>query len=320
MATTEPAFDRIRDIVHARTGIVLHPRRRRRIEQRLAAILHTSGIDSLHELAGRLLDDPQCPLHDRIVEAATNHETSFFRDPRLFAALRRRIIPDLLNARQHNRSISIWCAGCSTGQEPYSVAMTLLDAVPRPAEWYCASCRRRPVRVGARHYVASARRGLPALSWTATSRRGDGWTVRPHLRDMVEFRALNLAGPWGDLPMDLILLRWCSSASTPYRRACSRAFATLHPAATSSWAARRELRDSAMVSHGPRSTAATSTARRGSAARQGSAADMRPAPHNARAASPVGTAAGGPHIARAHARRSCVVHKALVRDYGVKKR
>lgn len=215
MATTEPAFDRIRDIVHARTGIVLHPRRRRRIEQRLAAILHTSGIDSLHELAGRLLDDPQCPLHDRIVEAATNHETSFFRDPRLFAALRRRIIPDLLNARQHNRSISIWCAGCSTGQEPYSVAMTLLDAVPRPAEWslriLATDIAPDALRqAGAGHYVASqARRGLPApLLDRHFTPRHDGWTVRPHLRDMVEFRALNLAGPWGDLPpMDLILLR-----------------------------------------------------------------------------------------------------------------
>jgi chemotaxis protein methyltransferase CheR len=197
-----------------RSGLHLTPDKGYLLESRLARLLRERRIDSLARLAERLRAGGDVLLERAVVEAMMTHETFFFRDPRSFDLLRDRILPALMAARAREKRLSIWCAACSAGQEPYSVAM-MLDAIPALADWsvrILATDLSTAVIERARAGVYSqfeVQRGLPVrLLLRYFRQRPDGWEIEPRLRDRIEFRPFNLlrdAAPFG--VFDIVMCR-----------------------------------------------------------------------------------------------------------------
>lgn len=145
----------------------------------------------------------------------TTNETLFFRDQHPFDALRSHMLPALVRARGKERRLRIWCAAASTGQEPYSVAITLRENFPELADWdvkllatdlNCAVLAR--ARSG-RYSTLEVKRGLPASLLLKYFRaQGDEWQLKDEVRRMVQFSELNLLDAWGTLgPLDIVLMR-----------------------------------------------------------------------------------------------------------------
>lgn len=145
----------------------------------------------------------------------TTNETSFFRDIHPFAALERHLLPELITRRSAQRRLSIWSAACSSGQEPYTVAMILADRFAQLRDWDVrilatdiSTEMLERARTG-RYSQLEMNRGLPAVRLVRHfTRAGTGWEASAALRAAVEFRQLNLVEPWPAMAsMDVVLLR-----------------------------------------------------------------------------------------------------------------
>ncbi len=208
-------FDFVRDLLRQHTAIALDADKQYLVEARLAPIARRLRLRSVAELIGRLRAGPGDDLRTKVVEALATAETSFFRDLHPFEALRDVVIPDLMDRRRSERRLNVWCAGCASGQEPYSLAILLQEHFPELAGWtvsLLASDFSRDVLARARQGLynqVEIHRGLPAhLRAKYFHAHGAGWQLRAEVRDRVEFRQINLARPWPALPpMDLVLLR-----------------------------------------------------------------------------------------------------------------
>jgi chemotaxis protein methyltransferase CheR len=130
MAMVDGDFDCIRDLVHDQSALTLEAGKEYLVESRHEPLARRQGFPSYQQLVARLRIGPFGDLHRKAVEAMTNNETSFFRDARVFGMLTKSILPTLLAERSAERSLTIWCAACSTGQEPYSVAMLIREQFP----------------------------------------------------------------------------------------------------------------------------------------------------------------------------------------------
>jgi chemotaxis protein methyltransferase CheR len=122
-------------LLEARTGQQLTMSRRWRIETALASLLRDRGIASLDELITILVMGREPGLSNQVVEALLNNETYFFRDRAPFDLLARHALPTLAKRRESCRNIRIWSAGCSTGQEAYSLAMLFAESQPAWRDW-----------------------------------------------------------------------------------------------------------------------------------------------------------------------------------------
>ena len=159
--------------------------------------------------------EPNTGLHRVAVEAMTTNETSFFRDVTPFEALKKEVIPQLIARRAAEKTLSIWCAASSTGQEPYSLAMLLREHFPVLNSWklyLMASDISTEVLARARQGKFSqleVNRGLPASMLVKYfHREGLEWQISDQLRRQIEFREINLAKEWPYIPMlDLVLMR-----------------------------------------------------------------------------------------------------------------
>jgi chemotaxis protein methyltransferase CheR len=213
ISTTE--FNFIRNLVRERSAIVLEPGKEYLVESRLASVARGEGYACLEHFLAELRSKPTQRMHRQVVEAMTTNETSFFRDVHPFDALRQAVVPELLQRRAAERRLTIWCAACSSGQEPYSIAMTLRDHCPGLAGWtvrivatdLSAEMLERGRR--GRYGQVEMNRGLPAPMLVKHFKKdGLEWEISDELRRMVEFRELNLAESWPALPApDVVFLR-----------------------------------------------------------------------------------------------------------------
>ena len=119
-------------LLEAKTGQQLTMSRRWRIETALSALLRERGISTLDELITILVMGREPSLAEKVVEALLNNETYFFRDRAPFDLLERYALPELAKRRSESRRLRIWSAGCSTGQEVYSLAMLFAE---NPKQW-----------------------------------------------------------------------------------------------------------------------------------------------------------------------------------------
>ena len=206
----------LRDLVHRRAAIVLDPRKTQLIESRLAPVARMEGLSSVDALVERLRSERDGRLADQVVDAMTTNETTFFRDVHPWSALEHHILPDLIERRASQRSLTVWSAACSTGQEPYSLAMLLASRFPSLLKnWrvrIVGTDLSPRVLEQARHGSYSqleVNRGLPAAMLVRYfQREGARWRIDESLRRLVEFREMNLCTAWTGLPTaDLILMR-----------------------------------------------------------------------------------------------------------------
>jgi chemotaxis protein methyltransferase CheR len=218
MKTTEltPAdFDYVRTLVRDRAAIVLEEDKHYLIETRLQTLARADGLKSASEVVDRMRRDRLSVWHTKVVEAMTTNETSFFRDLKPFEALRKMVFPALVAQRRAERRLVIWCAACSTGQEPYTVAMVVRDPSVVPAGWTTqiiatdlATNVLERAKLG-RYNQFEVNRGLPAtLLVKYFQKQGTEWQVKDDLRSMIDFKQLNLIEPWPSLPTtDVVFLR-----------------------------------------------------------------------------------------------------------------
>jgi chemotaxis protein methyltransferase CheR len=201
--------------VRGRTAIALDAGKGYLLESRLRPLARHHADGSLPALVGRVRGCPDGELARSVLEAITTDETSFFRDGPPFEALAGEILPGLLARRAGERRLRLWSAGCSTGQEAYSLALLLADRFPALIGWdvliHATDFSREMVaRAGAGWYSGlEAGRGLPdSLRDRYFEPDGAGWRAGPALRRLVRAAGLNLAEPWPSLPLfDVILLR-----------------------------------------------------------------------------------------------------------------
>lgn len=208
-------FDFVRTLVRDRSGIVLEDAQTYLIESRLNPVAKESGLASVDALVARLRREPPNGLHRQVVEAMTTNETSFFRDLKPFDLLRTRLLPELLERRVRQRRLTIWCGACSSGQEPYTIAMVLREHFPALGSWQVRivgtdlSAEMLARARSATYSQHEVNRGLPApLLLKYFDKAGVAWRVKPVLREMVEFRELNLLEPFHGIGQaDIVFLR-----------------------------------------------------------------------------------------------------------------
>jgi chemotaxis protein methyltransferase CheR len=135
MPLANPDIEFLRDLVADLSGNVIAPRQVYMLEQRLTPLAERMGLANLDALVSELRRSHDLSLKTKVAETVTVNETSFFRDVHPFDALRTSIIPELVKKNATKRSIRIWCAASSTGQEPVSIAMTIRESFPELSNW-----------------------------------------------------------------------------------------------------------------------------------------------------------------------------------------
>ena len=205
----------VRRVLREHAGIALADGKEYLIAARLRPVVAAAGLDGLGALVARLRAGPSAALVALVVDALTINETSFFRDVHPFVGLKDHVLPDLIERRRHERTLTIWCAAASSGQEPYTIAMILLDQFPELATWdvrlLATDVSPSMVERGRQGIFSEVevQRGLPSvLRERHFVPAGDGWQASPRLRSLVRFERHNLVGSWDVVPRcDLVFLR-----------------------------------------------------------------------------------------------------------------
>ncbi|MEG3180337.1 CheR family methyltransferase [Sphingomonas sp. LT1P40] len=206
------AMNVIGALLEQRTGQHIAANRAWRVETALKPVLRANDLDTPDQLIGRLAADRNGPLADAVVDALLNQETSFFRDVGVLEQVVE--AAQALKAASPGRRLRIWSAGCSNGQEPYSLAMLFEEAATRGVAMpeivatdvsVAAVARARAGRFS----QFEIQRGLPVRRMVTWFDSVDGeWIVRPELAKRIQFRRHNLAKDPPPVGMfDLVLCR-----------------------------------------------------------------------------------------------------------------
>jgi len=192
-------FDLISDLLKRRSGLIITADKLYLLESRLVPLARKRGMNGLEDLVKALRFSPEEQLLLDVTEAMTTNESSFFRDINPFENFRKTVLPDLVEKRAAKKSIRIWCAACSTGQEPYSLAMYLREEAAMLAGWrveIVATDLSAEVleksRVGL-YSQFEVQRGLPIQMLVKYfSQVNDLWQIDSTIRAMVKFQPINL--------------------------------------------------------------------------------------------------------------------------------
>lgn len=215
---TGPDFDYFCKLMRDRSGLVLSASKAYLVKGRLEPVARSAGLADVEALLARLRTGAPDDLVRQCVDAMATHESSFFRDGAPFEQLGKTILPALIAQRRASRKLRIWCAACSSGQEPWSVAM-LLKENAQLAGWtleIVATDMSEAILAKARSGLYSdfeVRRGLAPERLTRwfepqSASLGGEWQVLPALREIVSFRPHNLLqGVSGLGVFDIILCR-----------------------------------------------------------------------------------------------------------------
>ena len=209
-------FDYVRNYVKSKSAITLEPGKEYLVESRLSSLLAGENCKDIAELVAKMREKVDSPLHAKVVDAMTTNETFFFRDITPFEALKKNVIPDLLSRRSPNGPLSIWCAASSSGQEPYTIAMTVCEGFPAlkslGATKIIASDISSQMLAKAKsglYTQLEVNRGLPApLLIKYFTKIGLDWQIKDEVKNMVDYRMINLSTTFPTLPaMDIVFIR-----------------------------------------------------------------------------------------------------------------
>jgi chemotaxis protein methyltransferase CheR len=208
-------FSTLAQTVKQHSGLVLTPEKSYLLEARLAPVARQYNLATVEDLAARLRARPDDALVRDVNEAMTTNETFFFRDTKPFDLLHDVMLPQMIKTRSVKKTLRIWSAAASTGQEAYSIAMILNERAVELASW-------RIEIVGtdlSNEMVGRARsglysqfevqRGLPAKFLVRYFKQAPGgWQISDSLRNMVQFKPLNLLGSLSSLgQFDIVFCR-----------------------------------------------------------------------------------------------------------------
>ncbi|MFT7486420.1 MAG: chemotaxis protein methyltransferase CheR, partial [Candidatus Paceibacteria bacterium] len=219
MRVTEAEMVQVAELVEELCGIVLDSTKGYLIENRFGAMLSELECSNYAELVRRVRCGDEEWIRTKVISAITTNETLFFRDHSPFEALRHKVLPELFGAKEKTafpKRIRIWSAACSTGQEPYSIAM-LLDEL---LEGGCAAWDIQILATDiSEQALSQAREGVygdleirRGLSDGELDKHftpeGDAWRIKPHLQRMVRFERRNLLESFAALgEFDVIFCR-----------------------------------------------------------------------------------------------------------------
>jgi chemotaxis protein methyltransferase CheR len=211
---TPPDYEYLRKLLRDHSGLDLSADKQYLIESRLLPLARKAGIAGIAELVQKLKGGP-IALITQVVEAMTTNETFFYRDKVPFEHFRDVIMPDVLRARANRKSIRIWCAAGSTGQEPYSLAMSLKEMSAALAGWrveILATDLSQEVLEKSKAGIYSqfeVQRGLPIqLLVKYFKQQGELWQINADVRAMVQHRQFNLLHDFAQLgAFDVIFCR-----------------------------------------------------------------------------------------------------------------
>jgi len=208
-------FKFLTELVYERTGIVLGENKRNLLYSRLARRLRALGLSSFKEYCS-LLETPAADDElPHMVNAVTTNLTKFFREDHHFEHLRKAVLPSLFDAARRGARIRFWSAGCSSGQEPFSIAMTLRDMVPDIARWDCRILAtdldsNMIARCESGRYNEREVESIPsALRNAHLQKDADGsFLFSAEIRRLITFRQLNLLERWPMKgPFDVVFFR-----------------------------------------------------------------------------------------------------------------
>lgn len=205
-------------LVNDLCGVVLDENKGYLIESRLSKVAEDAGCKNFSELYYKARYENNKAIQIKIIDAITTHETLFFRDTSPFEALQHKVLPDLFDAKAKTaapKRIRIWSAACSTGQEPYSVAIVLHEILPDIATWDIkitatdiSDSAIQQASIG-RFRDIEIQRGLkPEILEKYFIREPNSWKIKDEIRAMVAYRRLNLLESFAGIgPFDVILCR-----------------------------------------------------------------------------------------------------------------
>jgi chemotaxis protein methyltransferase CheR len=207
-------YEYLRKFLKDRSGLDLSSDKQYLVESRLIPLARKAGLPGIDELVAQIKGGSPA-IAVEVVEAMTTNETFFFRDKLPFDHLRDTIVPDLLQARAGRRSLRIWCAASSTGQEPYSIAMCLKEMGAQLSGWrieIIATDLAQSVLEKSRAGIYSqfeVQRGLPIQLLVKYFKQiGEMWQLNADVRAMTQFRQLNLLQDFSHLgTFDVIFCR-----------------------------------------------------------------------------------------------------------------
>lgn len=212
---TAEEFQRFRTLVYDESGISLGDQKQTLVASRLSKRLRELGLATFTEYYQTVTEDQTREEFTRMLDLISTNKTDFFREPKHFDFLRERILPEL----ESTKRIRIWSSACSTGEEPYTIAMTLFEGVRNPEQWeFQILASDLSTRVLAKAtsgvYDGDRFRNVPPDILKQHFLRGRGgsagqFKVKPHLAGAIRFRRLNLMDAQFPIksPLDLIFCR-----------------------------------------------------------------------------------------------------------------
>jgi chemotaxis protein methyltransferase CheR len=206
-ALTRDDFADLAGILQAEAGIVLERSKAPLVYSRLSRRLRALGLASFRQYRAHIATRAGAGERRLMVEALTTNVTRFFREAHHFDHLRASVLPALLDGAQRGRRVRLWSAGCSSGEEPYSIALTVLSLLPDAARHdiriLATDIDRHVLEEGAKgRYSRAALSKAPAVlreRWMhpcALDDGSEGWEVGAELKSLVTFRQANLVGHW----------------------------------------------------------------------------------------------------------------------------
>lgn len=204
-AFTASDFRQISALVHAEAGIVLTDGKVNLVYSRLAKRLRAIGLRNFRDYCGLIASKEGVDERQALIAAMTTNTTRFFREPHHFKHLAREVLSELLDNARKGARIRIWSAGCSSGEEPYTIAMTLIDLMPDAPEYDIVVLATdidpdmlHTAKAGI--YPAQLLEQIPGnyrKRWLTAERSSNGdFSISEPARSLIRFRELNLLGDW----------------------------------------------------------------------------------------------------------------------------
>lgn len=195
-------------LIYQKCGINLHEGKKELLKARLAKVLRHYNFDSVKDYYMFLMNDASGEEMIPLLDSISTNLTYFLREPRHFDFLSQTAVPNLIKSRQNGskRKLNIWCAGCSSGEEPYSIAITMIESLPDPTLWevniLATDISTRMLDLAAKGIYGEEKVNKIPYEWKrryfqkGVQRWERYYRVKPDLRKLITFKRFNLMEPF----------------------------------------------------------------------------------------------------------------------------